>query len=229
MMNLLTYVVLPIYTVLLAAGYNWFTFNFSVIGYSLGRRDAFLFWGLLVGICYGRTLSSISGSLTRLHLLSARGQTLFKVFIPLDLFILFCAVTTPYLPQVFPLKAILHILFAAAAAILLLLFLTGLTWRLSRKDPKCSPSFYCCLAIAAVSVLLFLLAGIVSSSLEIFFTLSTIWLTDYLKKQLLNSAQYPISSPLCSGKTESFSHTLLQKHAPEGRLLLLSRACFIII
>ena len=177
MMNLLTYVVLPIYTVLLAAGYNWFTFNFSVIGYSLGRRDAFLFWGLLVGICYGRTLSS------------ARGQTLFKVFIPLDLFILFCAVTTPYLPQVFPLKAILHILFAAAAAILLLLFLTGLTWRLSRKDPKCSPSFYCCLAIAAVSVLLFLLAGIVSSSLEIFFTLSTIWLTDYLKKQLLNSAQ----------------------------------------
>lgn len=60
MMNLLTYVVLPIYTVLLAAGYNWFTFNFSVIGYSLGRRDAFLFWGLLVGICYGRTLSSIS-------------------------------------------------------------------------------------------------------------------------------------------------------------------------
>ena len=189
MMNLLTYVVLPIYTVLLAAGYNWFTFNFSVIGYSLGRRDAFLFWGLLVGICYGRTLSSISGSLTRLHLLSARGQTLFKVFIPLDLFIVFCAVTTPYLPQVFPLKAILHILFAAAAAILLLLFLTGLTWRLSRKDPKCSPSFYCCLAIAAVSVLLFLLAGIVSSSLEIFFTLSTIWLTDYLKKQLLNSAQ----------------------------------------
>ena len=49
MMNLLTYVVLPIYTVLLAAGYNWFTFNFSVIGYSLGRRDAFLFLGAFSG------------------------------------------------------------------------------------------------------------------------------------------------------------------------------------
>lgn len=189
MMNLLTYVILPVYTVLLAADYNWFTFNFSVIGYSLGRRDAFLFWGLLVGICYGRTLSSIAGSLTRLHLLSTRGQALFKAFIPLDLFILFCAVTTPYLPQVFPLKAFLHILFAAAAALLLLLFLTGLTWQLSRRDQKYSPYFYYCLGIAAVSALLFLLAGIVSSSLEICFTLSTIWLTDRLKKQLLNPAQ----------------------------------------
>lgn len=49
MMNLLTCVILPVYTVLLAADYNWFTFNFSVIGYSLGRRDAFLFWGAFSG------------------------------------------------------------------------------------------------------------------------------------------------------------------------------------
>ena len=184
MMNFLTFALLPVYTVLLSSGYCPFSFNFSVIGYSLGRRDAFLFWGLLVGICYGRTLEVIGSHLQRRRLLSPKTCALFKAFIPFDLFLLFCAVTTPYLPEVFPLKAFLHIIFAAAAAVLLLAVLSVLTWKLSRSDRSYRPFFYGCIGISVISVLLLILAGIVSSLLEICFTLSTVWLADLLKKKL---------------------------------------------
>ena len=48
----ITYILIPINTILFVQGSNWFTTNFSVIGNRIGREEEFVLWGLMVGIYF---------------------------------------------------------------------------------------------------------------------------------------------------------------------------------
>lgn len=178
-LSFLSYIIIPIYTFLFVKGYGWFTTNFSVIG-NLHRKDAFVFWGILIGFFFYRVLREI----VRHMKVKPRGTAL----IPLSLVLLFCAVTTPYLPELFPFKSFLHIVFAFLAAVFLLLCLYLIIWKLYQTDRSRYRPFLLSLAgITAGSAVLLVLVGIVSSALELFFTLTSVILARRLLGKVLES------------------------------------------
>ena len=161
------YVLIPFYTVWFVQGSNWFTTNFSVLGNLFGRQEEFVLWGLMVGIYFFWCLRRI----VRLMPEKPRGTWL----IPASLVLLTFAIPTPYLPEELPLKAFLHIVFAFVAAVCLMICLYLIAWRLYRRDQYAYRPYLVGLAgITLFSAFLLMLAGIVSSALEIFFTISTV-------------------------------------------------------
>lgn len=178
--NFTAYILIPVYTVLFVEGSNWFTTNFSVLGNLAGRKTAFVLWGLLVGIYFFWCLRRIV-----LHMENPpRGTWL----IPLSLLLLTCAITTPYLPEALPLKAFLHIIFAFMAAVCLMCCLYFIIIKLYREDAGSYKRFLAgLLGITAISAALLWLAGIVSSALEIFFTISAAVLVKRLYEKVRHS------------------------------------------
>lgn len=175
--KILAYFIIPIYTVLFTRGYNWFTTNFSVIGNFFDKKLAFFVWGILVGVYFYMIYRQIRS-------LIPMTPACFRL-IPAALTLLFCAVTTPYLPEELPLKSFLHIVFAFISTVLLLLFLTAVSWHQYRQFPDLYRPFLAGLAvITAVSAALLALVGIVSSALEIFITLTTVIMSDRLCTRL---------------------------------------------
>lgn len=144
---------IPAYTLLFAGSVEWFGTNFSVI--AVTGEDHY--WGFVYwGVLAGGYFAVM---LTKLALILPR---LWQRVVVCLLTLLAClalgyALAIPYLPDDFPGFASLHVVLAAGACVLLML--------------------------ALLLVLLFLLAGMVSSALEVFFTLTAalltrrIWLT----------------------------------------------------
>ena len=93
-LNFTAYFLIPLSTVLFAWDSNWFTTNFSVLSNGMERKNAFAFWGLLVGVYFFCILHQIS----RKMFPAPRGISL----ISLSLLLLVCGVVTPYLPEIFP-------------------------------------------------------------------------------------------------------------------------------
>lgn len=176
----IAYFLIPAYTILFVQGSNWFTTNFSVLGNVIGREEEFVLWGLLVGIYFFWTL----GSILRLMRIKPRGTWL----ITWSLVLLAIAITTPYLPELFPLKSFLHVIFAFLAAVCLILSLYLIIWKLySRKRDVYRPYLFGIIGITLFSAFLLVIAGIVSSALEIFFTISSVILVQRLYQKLLFS------------------------------------------
>lgn len=188
------YILLPVYTILFTVGTGWFTTNFSVIGNYLDRKFAFVVWGILLSI-YDYTMMS---ALIALPGKTDRQRREERICLNLALWMLIFAVTTPYLPDQMPFKAFPHIIFAFLAALMLLLTL----WLFvrhqfsdSKKRKHGSYRKYMIVlsGIVLISGLLLAAAGIVSSALEIFITLSTV----FLLRILWYSCTAPESAPDC--------------------------------
>lgn len=180
-LGIAAYFLIPVYTVWFVQGSNWFTTNFSVIGNLFGRQEEFVLWGLMVGIYFFWCLRRI----VRLMPKKPRGTWL----IPSSLVLLTFAITTPYLPEKFPLKAFLHIVFSFVAAVCLMICLYLIVWDLYQLKRE-TYRFYLTglVGITLFSGFLLMLAGIISSALEIFFTVSTVVMVYrlYLKLQRLD-------------------------------------------
>ena len=172
-LNLAAFFIIPGYTLLFVRNFSLFSLNFSVIGNMLGRKKGFCLWGIMTGWYFYAVLSQVAA---RLRL--CKGV---RCLVHTALFLLFCAVTTPYLPEELPFKAFLHIVFAMASALCLCLYLFFAAWRLLDEDRTAGLITLWCLAvILLISAALLILVGIVSSALEIFFTFSTVFLSRYL-------------------------------------------------
>lgn len=181
------YILIPLYTIWFVQGSNWFTTNFSVIGNLFGRKEEFVLWGLIVGIYFFWCLRRI----VRLMPEKPQGAWL----ITTSLVLLVFAITTPYLPEELPLKAFLHIVFAFVAAVCLMICLYLIVWRLYRRDKEAYRPYLAGLAgITLFSAFLLVLAGIVSSALEIFFTISSVLMVYRLYRKLRQTAP-PSSQP----------------------------------
>ena len=100
--KVLAYGIIPLYTILFTRGYGWFTTNLSVISNYFDKKRAFFIWGLLVGGYYYWVHR-------RIREMSEQSPLCLKA-IPGAILLLFCSITTPYLPEEMPLKADLHII-----------------------------------------------------------------------------------------------------------------------
>ena len=159
----------PAYTLLFAGSVQWFGTNFSVIAVTgPDHYRGFVYWGILAGSYFFVMLSKLAFLLPRRW-----ERTLVRLLTVCAVLSLAYAVAIPYLPAYFPKYAALHVLLAAGACVLLMLALLVILLALRRTDP---PRWRRPLRgwglIVAGSALLFLIPMMVSTALEVFFTIS---------------------------------------------------------
>lgn len=160
---------IPAYTLLFAGSVRWFGTNFSVIAVTgPDHYRGFVWWGILAGSYFFVMLSRLAFLLPRRW-----ERTLVRLLTVCAVLSLAYAVAIPYLPACFPKYAALHVLLAAGACVLLMLALLIILLALRRTDP---PRWRRPLRgwglIVAGSALLFLIPMMVSTALEVFFTIS---------------------------------------------------------
>ena len=191
-MKFWAYFLIPVYTVLFTRGYNWFTTNFSVIGNFFDKKRSFFLWGVLVGSFFYIIHRKVKSRLT-LNPVCGR-------MVPAALALLFFAITTPYLPEELPLKSVLHIIFAFLSALLVLLFLLLVIWSQYQIYPHVYRRYlYGWLAIVCGSVLLLAAAGIISSALEIYVTLTSAAMAERLTCRIARQAAQKGRETSCVG------------------------------
>lgn len=170
---------IPAYTLLFAGSVEWFGTNFSVIAVT-GKDHywGFVYWGVMAGGYFAVMLTKLALILPRLW-----QRIVVCLLTLLACLALGYALAIPYLPDDFPGFASLHVVLAAGACVLLMLALLLVLLFLYRRGPERRPLLVRWGLIAGGSGLLFLLAGMVSSALEVFFTITAalltrrIWLT----------------------------------------------------
>lgn len=179
-LDLFSCFLIPAYTLLFAGSVEWLGTNFSVIAVT-GKDHywGFVYWGALAGGYFAVMLTKLALILPRLWQRSAVCLLALLACLALGY-----ALAIPYLPDDFPGFASLHVVLAAGACVLLMLALLLVLLSLYRDSPE---NYRLLLVrwglIVGGSGLLFLLAGMVSSALEVFFTITAalltrrIWLT----------------------------------------------------
>lgn len=160
---------IPAYTLLFAGSVQWFGTNFSVIAVTgPDHYRGFVYWGLLAGSYFFVMLSRLAFLLPRRW-----ERNLVRLLTVCAVLSLAYAVAIPYLPEYFPKYAALHVLLAAGASILLMVVLLVILLALRRTDPaRWKRPLRSWGLIAAGSALLFLIPRMVSTALEVFFTIS---------------------------------------------------------
>ena len=165
---------IPAYTLLFAGSLRWYSTNFSVIAVTgEDHYRGFVYWGLLAGGYFLVMLTRLAGLLPRA---GARAGTL--VLITLGVLCLGYALVIPYLPQHFPRYAVLHVALAALACVLVMGALLVILLALRREDrERWRGPLFAWWGIVAGSGVLFFIPGMVSTALEVFFTISATLLT----------------------------------------------------
>ena len=160
---------IPAYTLLFAGSVRWFGTNFSVIAVTgPDHYRGFVYWGILAGSYFFVMLSRLAFVLTRRW-----ERATVRLLTVCAVLSLAYAVAIPYLPAYFPKYAALHVLLAAGACVLLMLALLTVLLDLRRTDPaRWRRPLRGWLLIVAGSALLFLIPRMVSTALEVFFTIS---------------------------------------------------------
>ncbi len=165
LITITAYIIIPLYTILFAWGTDWFALNFSVLGNISSRKNLFLIWGIIVGTYFYYVLKQIIYSLPR-----NEKEKAISIF---ALLFLAMGVLTPYLPDSQPLQSVLHVVLSFMSSISLLICLYMIIWKLyCMNHIAYGPYLLGLVGITLLSALLFLLTGIVSTALEIFFVLS---------------------------------------------------------
>lgn len=160
---------IPAYTLLFAGSVQWFGTNFSVIAVTgPDHYRGFVYWGILAGSFFFVMLSRLAFVLPRRW-----ERTAVRLLTVCAVLSLAYAVAIPYLPAYFPKYAALHVLLAAGACVLLMLALLIVLLALRRTDPaRWRRPLRGWGLIVAGSALLFLIPRMVSTALEVFFTIS---------------------------------------------------------
>ena len=168
-LNLFTWFLLPAYTLLFAGSVEWFDTNFSVIAVTgKDHYRGFFLWGVLAGLVFGVLLVRI------IHALPGKwGKLPLYLLTYLALSAMAYTLMIPYLPESWPGWASLHVALAAGSCVLVMV---TILWILVRRCCRDLPTWRGCLLFwgftVAGAALLFLMAGMVSSALEVFFTLT---------------------------------------------------------
>ena len=160
---------IPVYTLLFAGSVEWFGTNFSVIAVTgPDHYRGFVYWGILAGSYFFVILSRLAFGLPRRWM-----RTLVRLLAVCAVLALAYAIAIPYLPEYFPKYAALHVLLAAGACVLLMIDLQFIILVMRRQDPvRWAGPLQACWGMAAVCAILFAIPRMVSTALEVFFTLS---------------------------------------------------------
>ena len=160
---------IPAYTLLFAGSVRWFGTNFSVLAVAgPDHYRGFIYWGVLAGGYFLVLLNALAAVLPlrwagRAVRLLAAGACLCLAY----------ALAIPYLPDFFPRDAVLHVLLATSACVLLMAALLIIILTLLHRDPsRWSGPLRTWVLIAAGCGVLFLIPRMVSTALEVFFTIA---------------------------------------------------------
>ena len=161
---------LPAYTLLFAGSVTWFGTNFSVLAVA-GEKHyrGFLLWGLLAGGYFLVLLWSLTGTVP-----GRRMRWTARVLLLLSCVCLGIGLPLPYLPDLFPGIAWTHTAMVMTSCVGMMgVLLALLLWFFREDRARYRPLLRGWVLIVAVCGVLFVLAGIISTALEVFFTLST--------------------------------------------------------
>lgn len=158
--------IIPLFTIVFACADGWVSSNFSVIAYANNKQILFLLWGFLTAGYFNAYIWYLFRRVNyegKLGIALLQAATLSLIF----------AVTTPYLPDMFPEQAKFHIIFAFIAPLLLLGSIFCFHVYLERMNKAKFKRARLELAImVVVSFAMLMLVGFVSSLLEIFVCIS---------------------------------------------------------
>lgn len=165
---------IPAYTLLFAGSVQWFGTNFSVIAVTgPDHYRGFIYWGIMAGGYFLIALTALSARLP-----ARRVRWTVRLLAAAAVLALAYALAIPYLPRYFPKYAALHVALAAGACVLLMLALLLAILSLRRRDPaRYARPLRAWLLITAGCAVLFLLPQMVTTALEVFFTISAALLT----------------------------------------------------
>lgn len=160
---------IPAYTLLFAGSVRWFGSNFSVLAVTgPDHYRGFIYWGVLAGGYFLVLLNALASVLP----LRWAGRTV-RLLAAAACLCLAYALAIPYLPDFFPRYAALHVLLAASACALLMAALLLVILTLRRRDPsRWSWPLRAWILITAGCGVLFLIPRMVSTALEVFFTIA---------------------------------------------------------
>ncbi len=174
---LVAYVIIPLSTFILAGGQDWLASNFSVIGSQGWGRLAFLVWGLLVGGYFYRQLGVLGALLG--------GGDKIQLGRRLAIILFYLSLATPYLPQISPARAAIHVILALSATLLLFFVVLALVLNFYRTNPGGGRGYLLAMAlIGATTALLLAAAGMISTALEMFLIFSNLILIQNLKNRV---------------------------------------------
>ena len=165
---------IPAYTLLFAGSVRWFGTNFSVIAVTgPDHYRGFIYWGILAGGYFFVMLSKLAFTLPVRWM-----RTLSRLLALCAVLSLAYALAIPYLPAYFPKYAALHVVLAAGACVLLMVNLQFIILVHRRRDPArwAGAMRFCWFMVFGCGVL-FLIPMMVSTALEVFFTISAALLT----------------------------------------------------
>lgn len=168
-LELMARFVIPAYTLLFAGSVEWFDTNFSVIAVTgEDHYRGFVAWGLLAGGYFLVLLTRLGGLLPRPgQRAGVLGLTTLAVLS------LGYALLIPYLPAYFPKYAAAHVVLAALACVLVMGALLVILLSLRREEPeRWRGPLLAWWGIVGGSALLFLIPRMVSTALEVFFTIA---------------------------------------------------------
>lgn len=177
---------IPAYTLLFAGGVQWFGTNFSVIAVTgPDHYRGFIYWGVLAGGYFLVLLNALAATLPQ-----PGARLTVRVLTAAALLSLAYAVAIPYLPAYFPKYAALHVALAAEACVLLMLALLLVILFHRQTDPdRWRRPFLVWKLIVLGCAVIFLIPQMVTTALEVFFTISAALLARYLWL-LLNTDKY---------------------------------------
>ena len=168
LLNLYSCYLLPAYTLLFAGRETWFQTNFSVLAVS-GREyyRSFLLWGLITAIYFTVILALLTNGL------SAKRRWGVQVLMGGALLSLTLGIPLPYLPERYPELSKVHIFLCFTTGVWMMAALLVIILGRRRKNrERYAPVLYHWWYVAVGSGVLFLISGMVSSAMEIYFVLS---------------------------------------------------------
>ena len=171
-------ILVPIYTISLALNASIFEYNLSIVGNYFNMRISFILWGAITGLFL---MIFINDLFKKTNFTDKKAIVL--LYSACILFI--SATLIPYLPDIMPKTSSLHELFAFISPFILLssiyIFVSQLIKTNSNQFKK---SMFNLKLIVISSFILLLIFGFVTSVLEIFVLISTIFFLKDLEKKI---------------------------------------------
>lgn len=195
-LSILSYLVIPFYTLLFVRETDLFSSNFSVIGSLEEQKNRFSVWAILLSTTLYRMLFPVIGKAPFSHPQSrhkrASRRTLCFFLLNQALFFLVATVILPYTPSDLPLQARMHVFCALISSVSLFTCLVLLIHSYYRAQPdRFRPLMWILWGSFAVSMVLLLFCGIVNSVLEILVTITACILSRQLYQKVFDFPALP--------------------------------------
>ncbi|MFR1834058.1 MAG: hypothetical protein ACLSX5_13000 [Lachnospiraceae bacterium] len=173
--SILSYLIIPFYTLLFVRQTDWFSTNFSVIGSLEEQKNFFSAWAILLSVTLYPMLFPLidKAPFIQKHSHFPSRKTICFILLNQSLLFLTAAVILPYAPSRLPLQARLHVVCALLSGLSLFTCLVLLIHGYYRTKPSVFRTPVLILwGSFVISMLLLLLCGIVNSALEILVTIT---------------------------------------------------------